>query len=164
MLNQTIIDYNKVEFDKNTLFFGDNLDFLRDKIPSNFVDLVYLDPPFNSQADYNILFKESSGKESAAQIQSFKDFWVWNPDADKSYDHLLYHSGNQSLGKLIQAMHDFLGKNPMLAYLVMMGTRLLELHRVLKPSGSIFLHCDPTASHYLKLWIPYLAYETSAMK
>ena len=140
-----------MDFDKNTLFFGDNLEILRESILSNFADLIYLDPPFNSQADYNILFKESSGEKSSAQIQSFRDFWVWKPDVERSYNYLLYESRNRILSKLVQAMHDFLGKNALLAYLVMMGIRLLELGRVLKSTGSIFLHCDPTASHYLKL-------------
>lgn len=151
MLNQSIINYQEVVFEKNTLFYGDNLDILRKSIPSDFVDLIYLDPPFNSQSNYNILFKESTGEQSSAQFQAFTDFWIWDNNADQSYRYLTMESPNLDLARLLEAMHDFLGKRTLLAYLVMMGIRLLELHRILKSTGSIFLHCDTTASHYLKL-------------
>jgi len=135
----------------NTLYYGDNLEVLRKYIPNESIDLVYLDPPFNSKADYNILFKESTGEQSAAQIQAFSDFWHWDIEARHAYDYLTTSAPSQDTGNLIEAIFKFLGKNDMMAYLVMMAERLLDLHRVLKPTGSLFLHCDSTASHYLKL-------------
>ena len=134
----------------NQLYFGDNLSVLREHIPSDSVDLIYLDPPFNSNATYNVLFKERSGEDSAAQITAFDDTWHWTIDSERAYQELVT-DGSDKLGKLLQAMRDFLGQNDMMAYLTMMAQRLAELHRVLKPSGSIYLHCDPTASHYLKM-------------
>jgi site-specific DNA-methyltransferase (adenine-specific) len=134
-------------FDKNTLYYGDNLDVLRKYFPNESVDLVYLDPPFNSKADYNILFKEQSGEESAAQIQAFSDFWHWDKTAEKTY---LDIQEDPKLTDMIQFLHAHLGRNDMMAYLVMMAIRLRELHRVLKLTGSLYLHCDTTASHYLK--------------
>jgi site-specific DNA-methyltransferase (adenine-specific) len=138
----------KSPFDSNTLFYGDNLDVLRKHVPNECVDLVYLDPPFNSKADYNILFKESTGEESAAQIQAFSDFWHWDKMAENTY---LEIQQDPSLTGVIQFLHAHLGRNDLMAYLAMMTIRLKELHRVLKPEGSLFLHCDTTASHYLKL-------------
>jgi DNA modification methylase len=135
----------------NTLFYGDNLQILRDRIPKESVDLIYLDPPFNSQADYNVLFKEITGEPSTAQIQAFSDFWQWDIQARHAYDYLTLNPPNERIANLVEALYKFLGKSNMLAYLVMMAVRLIELRRVLKPSGSIFLHCDMTASHYLKL-------------
>jgi len=135
-------------FDSNVLYYGDNLEVLRKYFPSNCVDLIYLDPPFNSKADYNILFKEASGEESVAQIQAFSDFWHWDRTAEKTY---LEIQEDPNLTDMIQFLHAHLGRNDMMAYLVMMTIRLRELHRVLKPTGSLYLHCDTTASHYLKL-------------
>ncbi len=134
----------------NQLYFGDNLSVLRNHIPDESVDLIYLDPPFNSNATYNVLFKERSGEDSAAQITAFDDTWHWTFDSERAYQEVVT-DGPDKLGKLLQAMRDFLGQNDMMAYLTMMAQRLAELHRVLKPTGSIYLHCDPTASHYLKL-------------
>ena len=134
----------------NQLYFGDNLSVLRDHIPSESVDLIYLDPPFNSNATYNVLFKERSGEDSAAQITAFDDTWHWTIDSERAYQEVVT-DGPDKLAKLLQAMRDFLGQNDMMAYLTMMAQRLAELHRVLKPTGSIYLHCDSTASHYLKL-------------
>ena len=134
----------------NQLYFGDNLSVLREHIPSESVDLIYLDPPFNSNATYNVLFKERSGEDSAAQITAFDDTWHWTIDSERAYQEVVT-DGPDKLGKLLQAMREFLGQNDMMAYLTMMAQRLAELHRVLKPTGSIYLHCDPTASHYLKL-------------
>jgi DNA modification methylase len=151
MLNLGRRYYSKVSFNTNTLFYGDNLEILRHLIPGESIDLIYLDPPFNSKADYNVLFKEASGEQSTAQIQAFSDFWHWDVQARRAYEYLTVTAPNESLANFIQTMFNFLGKNDMLAYLVMMGIRLLELNRVLKPTGSIFLHCDMTASHYLKL-------------
>lgn len=142
----------------NRLYFGDNLDILREHVAAESVDLVYLDPPFNSKADYNVLFKTTSGEASAAQATAFKDTWEWDEKAAEAY-HELMMSGAvpDRLKKLMEALKVFLtgdtGKrgNSMMAYLTMMALRLVELHRVLKSTGSLYLHCDPTASHYIKL-------------
>jgi len=134
----------------NVLYYGDNLEILRKYVPDNSIDLVYLDPPFNSKKDYNILFKESGGIESEAQIKAFTDTWHWTQTAENTY-HDIVTNGPLRVGQLIGALHDAIGQNDVMAYLVMMATRLIELHRVLKPTGSLYLHCDPTASHYLKL-------------
>ena len=135
---------------KNKLYFGDNLDILREHVPDESVDLVYLDPPFNSNATYNVLFKEASGEGSTAQIHAFDDTWHWNEESERAYREVVT-DGPKKLADLLQAMLSFLGRNDMMAYLTMMSQRMTELHRVLKPTGSIYLHCDPTASHYLKL-------------
>jgi site-specific DNA-methyltransferase (adenine-specific) len=134
---------------KNRLYFGDNLKILRQYVADASVDLIYLDPPFNSNATYNVLFKEKTGEESAAQITAFEDTWQWSVEAEAVYKEIVT-SGPRKLADLMQALLAFLGRNDMMAYLVMMGIRLVELHRVVKPTGSIYLHCDPTASHYLK--------------
>jgi site-specific DNA-methyltransferase (adenine-specific) len=139
---------NKSPFQSNTLFYGDNLDVLRKYLPNECVDLIYLDPPFNSKADYNVLFKESSGEESVAQIQAFSDFWHWDKTAERTY---LEIQDDPKLTDMVQFLHAHLGRSDMMAYLVMMATRLRELHRVIKPTGSLYLHCDPTASHYLRV-------------
>ncbi len=134
----------------NTLYYGDNLPVLRDHIPTASVDLVYLDPPFNSSRNYNILFKDEHGKEAEAQITAFEDSWHWNAAAEHVYRELVTEAPPH-VSQMIYALRSFLGHNQMLAYLVMMAARLVELHRVLKPTGSLYLHCDPTASHYLKI-------------
>ena len=134
----------------NKLFYGDNLDVLREHIASESVDLIYLDPPFNSNANYNILFKSKTGDGADAQIEAFEDTWHWNDNAEQAFDEVI-KSGNTAAAELLRAMRGFLGENDMMAYLAMMAIRLIELHRVLKPTGSLYLHCDPTASHYLKL-------------
>jgi site-specific DNA-methyltransferase (adenine-specific) len=134
----------------NALYYGDNLEMLRAHIPSGSVDLVYLDPPFNSKRDYNQIFKTPKGHRSDAQITAFEDSWHWGPQAEHEYDGLLRQS-NSDIAELIKAFRSFLGKNDLMAYLTMMSSRLLELRRVLKPTGSLYLHCDPTASHYLKI-------------
>jgi DNA modification methylase len=135
---------------QNTLFYGDNLPILREYIPDESVDLVYLDPPFNSNRSYNVLFKDESGSSSDAQIAAFDDTWHWGPSAEQIYDELVTGSNSQ-IATMISALRQFIGTNQMTAYLVMMAARLIELHRVLKPTGSIYLHCDSTASHYLKI-------------
>jgi len=134
----------------NTLSYGDNLTVLRDEIERESVDLIYLDPPFNSQANYNVLFKSPSGEQSHAQIEAFEDTWHWGEEAESAFDQVL-QSWNTDAAELLRALRAFLKENDMMAYLCMMAVRLLELHRVLKPTGSLYLHCDPTASHYLKL-------------
>lgn len=132
----------------NTLFYGDNLDILREYLASESVDLIYLDPPFNSNRNYNVLFKDEAGKDSESQITAFEDTWHWNASAEESFAYLVTETG---LGEMIGAMLTLTGRSQMGAYLVMMAIRLVELHRVLKPTGSLYLHCDPTASHYLKM-------------
>ena len=135
---------------KNKLYFGDNLHILRQQVDDESVDLIYLDPPFNSNANYNVLFQEKSGEESAAQITAFEDTWRWSLESEAAYQEVVTQ-GPDKLGRLLGAMREFLGQNDMMAYLTMMAQRMVELHRVLKPIGSIYLHCDPTASHYLKM-------------
>ncbi|TZG26463.1 site-specific DNA-methyltransferase [Sphingomonas montanisoli] len=132
------------------LYYGDNLDVLREHVADESVDLIYLDPPFNSNANYNVLFRSPTGGQSDAQIEAFEDTWHWNDKAEDAFDRVA-HSGNTKAFDLLNAMRAFLGENDMMAYLAMMAVRLIELHRVLKPTGSLYLHCDPTASHYLKL-------------
>ncbi len=135
----------------NTLYYGDNLDVLRQHIATESVDLIYLDPPFNSNRSYNVLFKAHTGQASQAQIEAFDDTWHWSQQAEAQYAALLAGRAPIKVAEAIEAMHGLLGPNDVLAYLVMMTARLVELHRVLKPTGSIYLHCDPTASHYLKV-------------
>ena len=137
----------------NTLYYGDNLDILRQHIPDESVDLIYLDPPFNSNASYNVLFKERSGEESPAQIKAFTDTWEWTQESERIYEREIITNPDAppAVKEMIWAFRQFVGANAMMAYLVMMAPRLVELRRVLKPTGSIYLHCDPTASHYLKL-------------
>ena len=134
----------------NRLFYGDNLYVLRDHVAEESVDLCYLDPPFNSNATYNVLFRAPTGEQSPAQIEAFEDTWHWNEKAEDAYWQVL-RGANTDAARMLEAMRSFLGENDMMAYLAMMAVRLLELHRVLKPTGSLYLHCDPTASHYLKI-------------
>ena len=134
---------------ENVLYYGDNLDILRQYVQDETVDLIYLDPPFKSNQDYNILFAEKNGSQSAAQIRAFEDTWQWDRAAAQAYEQVV-EAGGRAAEAMI-AFRKFLGGNDMLAYLSMMAPRLKELRRVLKPTGSIYLHCDPTASHYLKM-------------
>jgi site-specific DNA-methyltransferase (adenine-specific) len=133
----------------NVLYYGDNLDVLRRYVKDESVDLVYLDPPFKSNQDYNILFKEHDGTKAAAQIKAFEDTWRWDESAAEAFHDVIRKGGK--VADTMQAFQLVLGYSDMLAYLAMMAPRLIELHRVLKPTGSIYLHCDPTASHYLKI-------------
>ena len=135
----------------NHLYYGDNLNVLRD-LPGDHVDLIYLDPPFNSNAGYNQLFKSPDGSGSTAQIEAFNDTWHWGDTAEDAYQ-AVRRSPNAAAAQMLSAMRGFLGENDMMAYLAMMAVRLIELHRVLKPTGSLYLHCDPTASHYLKIML-----------
>jgi len=135
--------------EKNKLYYGDNLDVLRRYIPDESVDLIYLDPPFNSRQDYNVLFAEKDGSRSASQITAFKDSWEWSVEAENSYFEVVERGGKVS--ETMQAFRKIFGGSDMLAYLSMMAPRLVELHRVLRSTGSLYLHCDPTASHYLKI-------------
>jgi len=133
----------------NVLYYGDNLDVLRRHVRDESVDLIYLDPPFNSNASYNVLFAEHSGARAAAQIQAFEDTWQWDESAARQFAETVEQGG--SVADVLLAFERFIPASDMLAYLAMMAPRLIELRRVLKPSGSLWLHCDPTASHYLKL-------------
>jgi DNA modification methylase len=133
----------------NYLYHGDNLTVLRDEIGSESMDLIYLDPPFNSQAGYNILFRDHKGENSDAQTFAFKDTWVWGLESEQAMQDLVTRHGE--LAMFLQQTVQRLGHNSLSAYLVMMAVRLVELHRVLKPAGSFYLHCDPAASHYLKI-------------
>ncbi|QDK03772.1 DNA methylase [Streptomyces phage Yasdnil] len=138
--------------DLNRLYYGDNLDVLRQNIADESVDLVYLDPPFNSNRKFSLLFKEKSGEESQAQMEAFDDTWVWSHETEGLYMELLQASSTPNRAKdALEAMRKLLGDNDVLAYLVMMTARLIELRRVLRATGSLYLHCDPTASHYLKV-------------
>ncbi|MFH0795308.1 MAG: DNA methyltransferase [bacterium] len=137
---------------QNLLCFGDNLGFLKDTsmFPDEGVDLIYLDPPFNSQRGYNVLFKEVDGTPSVSQIRAFDDTWEWDTDAAMRYEDIV-HAAPERVVAVITALEKMLGHSPMFAYLIQMAVRLVQLHRVLKKTGSLFLHCDPTASHYLKM-------------
>lgn len=141
-------------FTKNLLLYGDNLAFLSDprEFPDESVDLIYLDPPFNSNANYNMLFREASGEPASAQIKAFKDTWQWDHAAAEALSRVHEDPfASNDVKSLVSTFHGFLGHSPMLAYLVQMAIRLVHMRRVLKETGSLYLHCDPTASHYLKL-------------
>ena len=133
----------------NLLYYGDNLDILREHVKDASVDLIYLDPPFNSQRDYNLIFKTPKGDASEAQITAFEDSWHWGEQAEREYDELWPRQHRR--GRADAGAAPLPGDHDMMAYLTMMANRLVELHRVLKPTGSLYLHCDPTASHYLKI-------------
>ena len=137
----------------NALFYGDNLAVLRERVADESVDLVYLDPPFNSNASYNVLFREKTGEESPAQIRAFTDTWEWTQETEYAFEHdIIGNSAVPAAVKdMVSAFRQFIGRNDTMAYLVMMAPRLVELRRVLKPTGSVYLHCDPTAGQYLKI-------------
>jgi len=137
------------EGEKNLLYYGDNLDILRRYVKDETVDLVYLDPPFNSNTNYNVLFAEKDGSKAASQIQAFSDTWSWNQESESVFSEIVTAGGR--VADCLQAYRTFLGECDMLAYLVMMAPRLMELRRVMKTTASIYLHCDSTASHYLKM-------------
>jgi len=134
-----------------TLYYGDNLHVLREQVRDESVDLIYLDPPFNSSTNYNVLFKAPTGQQSQAQIEAFEDTWHWGSEAEAAFMDVLRNPRYGDAGAMLQAMRSFLRENDMMAYLAMMAARMIELRRVLKPTGSLYLHCDPTASHYLKI-------------
>lgn len=133
----------------NKLYFGDNLEVLRDHVDDASVDLIYLDPPFNSNANYNVLFKERSGTAAQSQAEAFRDTWMWGPIAEHAFDEVML--SNEPVSVVMQGLRNWLRESAMMAYLTMMAVRLIELRRVLKPTGSLYLHCDPVASHYLKI-------------
>jgi site-specific DNA-methyltransferase (adenine-specific) len=134
----------------NVLYYGDNLEILRNHVPDESIDLIYLDPPFNSKADYNVLFREEGGERSAAQIKAFSDSWHWDNAAEETYREII-ETCPDKVATMVSALRQGIGSNDVMAYLVMMTLRLVELRRVLRPTGSLYLHCDPTASHYLKV-------------
>jgi DNA modification methylase len=134
---------------KNQLYYGDNLDVLRRYVKDESVDLIYLDPPFNSRQEYAVLFAEKDGSKSSSQFHAFEDTWEWNVEAARAYEQIVEQGGR--VADAMRAFRTFLGGTDMLAYLAMMAPRLVQLRRVLKETGSIYLHCDPTASHYLKI-------------
>ena len=134
----------------DALYYGDNLHVLRDHIADESVDLIYLDPPFNSQANYNVLFRSPTGEQSKAQIEAFEDTWHWTIETEHAFDEVMT-CGNTDAAEMLRAMRSFLGENDMMAYLTMMAVRLIEMRHKLKPTGSLYLHCDPKASHYLKI-------------
>jgi site-specific DNA-methyltransferase (adenine-specific) len=133
----------------NLLYYGDNLDVLRRHVKDESVDLVYLDPPFNSNANYNVLFAEHSGTKATSQVQAFEDTWTWDESAARAYEETVEAGGEVS--RAMQAFRTLLGESNMMAYVAMMAPRLIELRRTLKATGTLYLHCDPTASHYLKM-------------
>ena len=133
-----------------TLFYGDNLPVLREHFPDDSVDLIYLDPPFNSNATYNVLFRDESGRSAPSQIEAFNDTWHWGPDAQRAMDELVNLPGGGPVAELVLCLHRALGRNQLSAYLAMMTIRLVELNRILKPDGAIYLHCDQSASHVLR--------------
>jgi DNA modification methylase len=140
----------------NVLYYGDNLDILRRYLPDESVDLVYLDPPFSSNRDYNVIFKDESGRGSDAQLLAFEDTWHWGPRTEGTYAYLIDSRRNEGrvpdqVSAIVAALRKGIGTNQVMAYLVEMAVRLVELRRVLKHTGSLYLHCDPTASHYLKV-------------
>lgn len=142
--------YRVGDLETGVLFYGDNLPVLREYVPDESVDLVYLDPPFNSNRSYNVLFRDESGNYSEAQIEAFEDTWHWSEAAEQTY-YELWTQAPDEVSKAVVALRQLIGTNQVMAYLVMMAARLVELHRVLKPTGSLYLHSDPTASHYLKV-------------
>ncbi|RKZ00170.1 MAG: site-specific DNA-methyltransferase [Candidatus Hydrothermota bacterium] len=150
-MGQILKDHPKI------LFYGDNLKVMREYIPDESVDLIYLDPPFKSKRDYNILFKEPTGEPSKAQIIAFEDTWHWTDETEWSYREIM-RSAPARVVEMMKAFRNFLGENDYMAYLVMITVRLLEMHRVLKPSGSIYFHCDPTMSHYVKIVLDTIFY------
>jgi site-specific DNA-methyltransferase (adenine-specific) len=138
---------------KNLLYYGDNLDILRRKVATEVVDLCYIDPPFNSKRNYNQIYN-NIGKEDRAQAQAFIDTWVWDDHAIAGYDEIISNADGRfqpTLVALVKGLHSILKEGSLLAYLISMAQRLTEIHRVLKRTGTFYLHCDPTASHYLKL-------------
>jgi site-specific DNA-methyltransferase (adenine-specific) len=137
----------------NKLFYGDNLEVLRKYIKDESIDLCYIDPPFNSKRNYNQIYNRI-GKEDKAQAQAFIDTWEWDDEAIQGYNEILKNEKNRFTIQtifLIEGLAKVLGKDSLLAYLIHITLRATEIQRVLKPTGSFYLHCDPTASHYIKL-------------
>jgi site-specific DNA-methyltransferase (adenine-specific) len=119
----------------NTLFYGDNLSILREYLPDESVDLIYLDPPFNSNRSYNVLFRDESGEDAQAQITAFEDTWHWGSETEQTY-YKIVQDAAPNIANMIDALRGFIGANQMMAYLVMMTARLIELHRVLNQQAA----------------------------
>ena len=136
-------------YENRTLVRGDNLEEMR-KFPDECIDLIATDPPFNSKRDYFIPYRDEHGQEPNTLLRAFSDTWNWGEAAEDAYNDLIVEVGGQ-VGDTIQGLRQFLNQTPMMAYLVMMAIRLVEMHRILKSTGSLYLHCDPSASHYLKI-------------
>ncbi|NCS07885.1 MAG: site-specific DNA-methyltransferase [Microcystis aeruginosa G13-07] len=137
----------------NKLYYGDNLEVLRKYIKDESIDLCYIDPPFNSKRNYNQIYL-NLGKEDQAQAQAFVDTWTWDNHANEALEEIQSNYQGKFTSQtidLIDGLTKVLGKGSLLAYLVSMTLRIVEIHRVLKSTGSFYLHCDPTASHYLKI-------------
>ena len=137
-----------IRFEPNTLYYGDCLDIIAD-FPSDCVDLICLDPPFNSNAKYHAIFRDSS-LSIKPQLKAFDDMWLWDDKSEVRVAQIKNAIANPA-SKVIAGFEQFIRQSPMLSYTSYMAQRLFEMHRVLKDTGSIYLHCDPTASHYLKL-------------
>ena len=135
--------------EKNKLYYGDNLEVLQRYVKDESVDLAYLDPPFNSRQDYNVLFAEKDGSQSSSQIHAFEDTWEWNIDSKRALEQVIEQGGR--VADALRAFEAYLHGSDMMAYLAMMAPRLVEFRRVLKETGFIYLHCDPAAGHYLKI-------------
>lgn len=133
----------------NRLYFGDNLTVLREHIEQESVDLVYLDPPFNSKAQYNVLYETPANHRETAQRSAFRDSWHWEEEAQACFEHAVAHGG--SAAAILTSLKTALGRSDTMAYLSMMAARLIEIRRAMRPTASLYLHCDPTASHYLKI-------------
>jgi len=139
--------------EKQQLFYGDNLDIMRKQIPDETVDLCYIDPPFNSNRNYNQIYN-NIGTEDKAQSVAFVDTWEWNSLAKKEFNEICLNENGiftPQTSDLIRGLHRILGSGSLMSYIIAMTMRINEIHRVLKPTGSFYLHCDPTASHYLKI-------------
>lgn len=150
------------EMAMNTLWFGENLHVMRDRLKDESVDLIYLDPPFNSQTHYNVVFQAPTDRGHSAQIRAFEDTWRWGEEAAQGYDHLQLRGG--AVAAAMRALYLSLDAGDEMAYLVMMALRLVEMHRLLKPTGSLFLHCDQTASFGLKWLLDHLFGRTNFRK
>ena len=135
--------------ENRTLIRGDNLEAMRE-LPDESVDLIATDPPFNSKRDYFVPYRDERGRKPETLVRAFTDTWTWGDAAEAAYRELIVDVGGQ-IADTIQGLRQFLNETPMMAYLVMMGIRIVEMHRILKSTGSLYLHCDPTASHYLKI-------------
>ena len=136
-------------YENRTLVRGDNLEEMRN-FPDECIDLIATDPPFNSRRDYFVPYRDERGREPDTLVRAFTDTWTWGEAAENAYDNLIVEIGGQ-IADTIQGLRQFLNETPMMAYLVMMAIRIAEIHRILKPTGSLYLHCDPSASHYLKI-------------
>lgn len=140
----------------NCLYYGDNLEVMRKYIKDESVDLIYLDPPFNSNRAYNVIFEDQTGKKSAAQINAFEDTWFWSVETQNAFDEIMTGVYSLELKEMMKAFRSFMGESNLMAYLTMMAIRIVEMHRILKSTGSLYLHCDQTASHYLKILLDHI--------